>query len=395
MGAISSRERMLAAIRHQAPDRVPLHFKTFGVRPPDGLRWANDVEEAERWLSLGADPWLWSLMPVRFHPEVRVRQWEERPADAEWPVMVAAYETPAGILRQEVCRSEDWETADWPLHHDGEPRVSLFDDYNVPRYRRCPIESEADLEKLKYLLYPLPDDAVADTRAAIAARARQASELGVLHVGEGSCGTDASVWLCGVGSLLDLALERPALFEQLLDIIHAWDRRNTEILLDSPVDLVTRRGYYEGTSFWSPTLFRQHFAPRIAELARLIHQGERLMGYIMSVGVMPLLDELAATGYDAHCLLDPLPNGTRLDLSAVKAAFRGKVAVIGGINEPVTLEHGSPAQIRREVHDAVRLLGDGGGLALAPAEGVFASTPWASIETVLAAWKEVCGGPVD
>ena len=305
-------------------------------------------------------------------------------------MLVAEYDTPAGTLRQEVFRTPDWDTPDWPLHHDGNPRLELFDDYNVPRYRRCPIESEADLEKLKYLLYRLPDDAIAEARAAIAERARQAAKLGVLHVGESSSGTDAAVWLCGVSSLLDLALDRPALFEALLDIIHAWDRRNTEILLDSPVDFVMRRGFYEGTSFWSPTLFRRHFAPRIAELARLIHQAGRPMGYTMSVGVVPLLPELAAAGYDAHYLLDPVPSGGRIDLAAVKAAFRGKVAVIGGLNDPITLERGSREEIRREVHDAVRLLGPD-GLALAPAEAIFASTPWESIQTVLAAWREVRG----
>jgi len=394
MSTISSRERMLAAIRHQEPDRVPLHFHTFGFTPPAPLRWANDLEEAQRWLSLGADPWLWSRLPLRFHPEVRVRQWEERPAGAPWPVLVAEYDTPAGALRQEVYRTDDWETPDWPEHHDGSQRLELFDDYNVPRYRRCPIESEADLQKLKYLLCPLPDAAVIEARGAITERARKAAELGVLHVAQGSSGTDAAVWLCGVNSLLELALDRPSLFAALLEIIHAWDRRNTEVLLDAPVELVMRRGYYEGTSFWSPTFFRRYFAPHIRELADLIHQGGRLMGYTMSVGVMPLLADLAATGYDAHYLLDPIPNGARIDLAAVKAAFRGKVAVIGALNDPITLEHGTRAEIRQEVHDAVRLLGPGGGLALSPAEAIFAGTPWESIETVFAAWQEVCAYPL-
>ena len=52
-------------------------------------------------------------------------------------------------------------------------------------------------------------------------------------------------------------------------------------------------------------------------------------------------------------------------------------------------------EIRREVHAAVRLLGAGGGLALTPAEAVFASTPWESIATVFAAWREVCTYPID
>ena len=110
MSTISSRERMITAIRYQHPDRVPLHFKNFGFTPPAKWQWTNDIEEAERWLALGTDPWLWSLLPHCFHPDVRVRQWEERPADAERPVLVAEYDTPAGVLRQEVYRTDDWES---------------------------------------------------------------------------------------------------------------------------------------------------------------------------------------------------------------------------------------------------------------------------------------------
>jgi hypothetical protein len=64
------------------------------------------------------------------------------------------------------------------------------------------------------------------------------------------------------------------------------------------------------------------------------------------------------------------------------------VAVIGGLNEPITLEFGSQEEIRQEVHNAVRQLGPD-GLALTPAEAIMASTPWPAIETLIEAWREV------
>ena len=79
----------------------------------------------------------------------------------------------------------------------------------------------------------------------------------------------------------------------------------------------------------------------------------------------------------------------RIDLARLKAAVNGRIAIVGGLNTPITLERGTRQQIRQEVFDAVQSLGSGGGLALAPAEGIFASTPWASIEAVIGAWKEV------
>lgn len=391
---LSSRDRMLAVIRYEEPDHVPLLFSSFGFRPPPHLRWSNEIEEAKAWLSIGLDAWLSVSPPHRLHADVRVREWQETPQGERWPVMVKEYATPVGVFRQEVFRTDDWLAPDWPTHTDPTAGLRLFDDYNVPRYRRCPIETEEDLDRLRYLLGPLAGSALSEFRERVAAVARQAEALGVLLVGQGSCGTDAAIWLCGVQNLLLMALDRPAIFEALLDIIHEWDRRNVEALLDTPVDFIVRRGYYEGTSFWSPDLFRRFFAPRIKELTNLVHQADRPMGYTMSVGAVPLLDQFVEIAYDAHVLLDPIPQGVRIDLARTKSALNKKIAVIGGLNAPITLERGTRQDIRREVFDAVQTLGPGGGLALLPAEAIYASTPWQSIEWLIEAWKEVREYPI-
>jgi len=126
----------------------------------------------------------------------------------------------------------------------------------------------------------------------------------------------------------------------------------------------------------------------------MVHQADRFMGYTMSVGLMPLLDTFVEVGYDVHNLLDPIPQGVRVDLSLVKAKLNKRIAVIGGLNAPITLERGTREEIRSEVFDAVRLLGPGGGLALTPAEAIFASTPWENIQHLIAAWKEVREYPI-
>jgi len=389
MARLSSRERMLSVLRYEEPDRVPLLLNTFGFQPPPPLGWSSQYEEARTWLSLGVDDWLDIWPPHVFHPDVKVRQWEEsRPGDP-WPCMVKEYDTPAGVFRQEVYRTDDWVSPEWPTHRDEAPGINLLDDYNVPRYRACPIESEQDLEKLRYLIRPVPDEAISGFQERADVVARQARELGVLLVGGASDGADAASWLCGHEPLLFMAMDRPGLFEEMLDIIHVREKRNVELLLDTPVDLIMRRGYYEGTTFWSPGLYRRYFLPRIRELADLVHQGDRMMGYTMSVGWLPLLDAFVESGIDAQNLLDPIAGGQRIDLARVKSAFNKRVAVIGGLNEPITLHRGSARDIREELFRAVRDLGEGGGLALSVAEAIMPTTPWRSIETLIEAWKEV------
>ncbi len=393
MAQLSSRERMLAVLRYEEPDYVPLVFNSFGIEPPEHLRWSDDIEEARTWLSLGVDAWLTTGMPLVTHPDVRIREWEETPDGERYPIIVKEYDTPAGPMRQEVYRTNDWSGEDWP-GHTAASTIRLFDDFNGPRYRRSPIVEEADVERLRYLMQPLDGSALDSFRHRIDTLAETARDLGVLVVAQASIGTDGVIQLCGANQTLLMALEQPELFESLLDVIHAWDRRNVEVLLDLPVDLIMRRGYYEGTSFWSPELFRRHFAPRIRQLTEMAHHADRFTGYTMSVGLMPLLDDVADIGYDVHYLLDPIPNNVPIDLHRVKSALDGKVAVIGGLNAPITLEQGSPADIRGEVHAAVRALGPGGGLGLTAAEAIFATTPWQSIERVISAWKEVRDYPI-
>ena len=191
-----------------------------------------------------------------------------------------------------------------------------------------------------------------------------------------------------------MALDKPDVFGALLDLIHEWNKRNLEILLDMPVDLVVQRGWYEGTAFWSPGLYRQFFMPRIEELTNMVHQSGRLMGYIMTTGFMPLLGIFTEIGYDAHYYIDPVPSGSAVDLRQVNQKFANRIAVIGGLNSPVTLEQGTREEIRREVFDAVHILGPGGGLVLSPVDCIAASTPWESIEILIEAWKEVRDYPV-
>jgi hypothetical protein len=120
-----------------------------------------------------------------------------------------------------VWRTDDWTSPDWPGHKDGAPQVALLDDYNPPRSRRFAVETEADVERARYLFAEPSAEAIARFREQAGRLAAQARELDVLLVGWGPGGGDLVVWLCGVTGMILMAKERPALFEELMEIIHA------------------------------------------------------------------------------------------------------------------------------------------------------------------------------
>ena len=180
MPQMTSRERLMSAMRYQEPDHVPLLFNVFGFQPPEGLAWSNEYEEAQRWLSLGVDATLRHDAQTGFHPDVQVCSWEEQVPGEQWPLMVKEYQTPAGPIRQEVFRTEDWISPEWPAHKNGSREVQLTDDYNVVRSRRFPVETEEDVERIRYLLWPPTGEAIARYRERALEVSRQAQELGVL-----------------------------------------------------------------------------------------------------------------------------------------------------------------------------------------------------------------------
>ena len=131
---MTSRERMLAAINHEEPDRVPLylHFVSTDTNIlaneifPADMRWNDQFERAELLTeTLGIDDILRIddvSEPDYTGVDIKVRK--EQPGDEPDPLIVKQYETPKGTLRQ-VMR----QTADWPYGDD----IPFWSDDCIPR----------------------------------------------------------------------------------------------------------------------------------------------------------------------------------------------------------------------------------------------------------------------
>ena len=68
--SLSSKDRMLMAIDHEEPDHVPLVLRPFGRKPPPHLGWRDEIERADKFLSLGIDDTISIGVPFRYHPDV-------------------------------------------------------------------------------------------------------------------------------------------------------------------------------------------------------------------------------------------------------------------------------------------------------------------------------------
>ncbi|OPZ25880.1 MAG: methylcobalamin:coenzyme M methyltransferase [Lentisphaerae bacterium ADurb.BinA184] len=407
---MTSRERLLRAIRRQPADRVPLYCPVLGFRPPPHLRWTaggqpvecwfsgrvehthalprpwsadDEFRRAAAWLKLGLDAILDVSVPWARSPRVTVEDSTEVGVvgDRECLLMAREYQTPDGPLRHVVRVEEATPAPGAPVQPQ---TAALVNDLNISRTVQHVVGEAEDVPKARWL-YQGPNR---DQRAALAERMRlaaaAAAEQGVAVQAWSAFGADALAWFAGEEDAVALCLEDEAAFTALLDAIHAADKARTIAALDDGADIVCQRGRYSATDCWSPEVFRQHFKPRIADLAGLAHQRGRLFALATGGGVAPVAADLKDAGVDL--LYPALPVPEYADPGVLDALAAEGLAVAGGLAVSV-LDGGTAAEVEAAVAHVLGALGQRPGFILSPVDALGPETPWANVEAMVQAWR--------
>jgi hypothetical protein len=379
---MTSRERMLNAMRYEPTDHTPCSFMMFhGLRdryPGDPLRF---VEEQT---ALGLDAVVeLPEFPMSIHPEVTWRNWAEPVPGSPWPVLHKEYDTPAGKLLTTVRTTDDWP-------HGNE--IELYSDFNVPRSRRFHVNGRPDLKAFRYLLMPPTRQQAAEYREQCGKLKDYAARRGLMTRGVRGVLIDAAIRFAGVENLIYAAVDDPGYLEELLEIIWNWNMARMEIVLDEKPDMFLRRAWYENGSFWSKDMFRQFMKGYLVKEVQWAHQSGSLFGYINTCSYMHLLDDFTDIGFDVLIGVDPVED-KRLDMAALKAAAQGRFALWGGCSGFVTVEAGTEPEVIAEVDRAMDVLASGGGFILSPVDNVRSSSAraMANARALIARWKERTG----
>lgn len=391
MSTMTSRDRMLRAIRLQEPDHVPCAFMSFTALRKRVNEDFYELAKAE--LALGLDSFLFipSLprplrpdhpelrgLPVRPHHEVRLKERREKvPGGSD--IMHKEYITPGGNLTTSVRLSDDWPHGN---------HIPFIDDYQVSRAIKPLVTQRNDLAALQFLLTPPKEEDVASFQQEVHKAQRFAQEQGVMLVGGWGIGMDMANWLCGIQNLMMLSIDEEAFIGDLLEMIHAWNRKRMEVVLSAPVDLYIRRAWYEGCDFITPGFFRRQILPRLKTEVDLVHDHGTKFGYICSSGLQPMLSLFSEAGIDVLIGIDPV-QGTYTNLTTIKEKIGDTTCLWGGVSGAVTVELGSEAQVRSAVQQAISTLGPN-GFILSPVDNITIDAPqtWQNIQVFIDEWKK-------
>jgi uroporphyrinogen-III decarboxylase len=387
---MTSRQRMLGAINHLEVDHIPCSFMLF-----NGLKstCADYLEFVQKQIELGLDAYVqvpprppivindsYNLhgLPVNYHPSVLVEEWKEYIDEERYPVLFKEYHTPAGTLRAEVFQDDEWR---WGDH------VPFLDDYLETRSKKYLINGPDDLAALRYLL-TLPtetdvDEFVEQSQPIL----DYAYEQELLVAGGWGVGADLIGWIYGLQNMIFASFDDVDFLHELLDIIANWNRARMEVVLSADIDLYIKRAWYENCDFWSPKTYEKYLSPILEADVELAHDHGAKFGYLITSNCMPLLDYFAEAGVDVLIGVDP----HHWDLGATKQKLGGKVCLWGGVNGNITVEYGTPEQVRMEVGKAMGLLSSQGGFILSPVDNVRDYSPRSqeNVQALIEEWEQL------
>jgi uroporphyrinogen decarboxylase len=130
-------------------------------------------------------------------------------------------------------------------------------------------------------------------------------------------------------------------------------------------------------------MFRKFVAPYIREMTDCIHGLGGQVLYHSCGSIRTFIDELIALGVDC---LDPIqPTGALMAPEQLQAQFGGRISFHGGIDMQHLLTHGTPEAVRAEVRRYRDVLGRQGGYILGPTHLFQPDVP---PENILAVYRE-------
>lgn len=306
--AMCSRERVLAALRREVPDRVP-------------------------YCELGVDRSLAARLMGWNEPLSQAASLEANSYTAEEAKAVAARLGADNICF--VLRA--------PVFADKVPGIDgrLF-------YGDGQIKSEADLERLQ-LPDPTSDELYREAEQFVSQKGDYAcwfvTRLGIFPTML-SMGTE----------VFSVALyENRRFLETVLDTYCDWAGIVAERVCRMGFDVYvsTDDMAFKTAPFFSPNTFRDLVVPRYRRVAEHI----TLPWVAHSDGnVLPFLDDLVGLGIAG---MHPIEKGA-MDIAAVKRDYGGRICLLGNVDLN-TLGMGTPAEVEEEVRYLVSTVGPGGG----------------------------------
>jgi uroporphyrinogen decarboxylase len=197
------------------------------------------------------------------------------------------------------------------------------------------------------------------------------------------CGCNLFEWgafLRRLDNFLADLLVSPAQVEQLLDALMERHLATLEKVCAAVGDVadVLRFGDDLGTDggpFMAPATYRRLFKPRHARLCDYVHRNSRMKTFLHSCGSLyRLMPDLIEAGYD---VINPVQTSSRdMEPERLKREFGKDICFWGGgCDTRRVLNQGTPAEVRDHVRRRIEIFAPGGGFVFNTIHNILPEVP--------------------
>ena len=378
MPAMTHRERLITALNHEEPDRVP---RDLGALPVSGIH-VNAYARLIRYLGIDEEPQraLDSYEQRSLMASVSETVLRRFDVDCRELHMGEPERTPPSPVGDRFFQDEwgvTWER----------PEGGHFINVDGPLQKGEP--TLADLEGHRW---PDPKDP---------GRVRGIKQKAVeLHEGTDYAVVlnlhDAIIGACqrlrGFGLWLEDLVANPVYAEGLMEHVLAVSTGIAEFVLSEVGEYVDVVMFpedlgFQDRPFMRPELYRRKLKPRHRRLVDAIKRNTKAKVIVHCDGaIFPLIPDLIDIGVDA---INPVQvSAAGMDTRHLKSEFGDHMGFWGGIDTHHVLPSGTPEDVRNEVRTRIADLGPGGGYVLGSVHNIQAEVPPENVEAMFDAAEE-------
>ena len=278
---------------------------------PEFLRVRSPEDNIDRGLGV------YRLRGMAYRPEL---SGVERDIRREGNTTTVTYHTPVGSVSCRILYTEEMKRAGASITWISEPVIKEPKDYRVVGYIFKNIRILPD-----YGNYLECQQGVGDRGYAAAFANLSSSPMH--HI--------MKEFLEPTKFYLEL-YDHPEELQQLCEDMEPYYDQIYRVLADSPAEVIFSGGNYDEMITYPP-FFRDHIMPHLQRLADILHPKGKLLQTHCDGENKGLLDLLAESGMDIAEAVCPQPM-TKVTLTEVKKAFKGKITIFGGVPSVALLE---------------------------------------------------------
>lgn len=380
---MDSRERVLAALNHERPDRVPLDLGGW-VTSMHKIAYENlmnFLREGEK-------------NPEKYPPRYKLKDWIQQLPDIDETVL-ERLGIDTRYVRPSSPTGEDWALDKF----EDEDYYYVTDGWGVTRKRpkegglyydivfsECPLK-DATVEDLEDYDWPDPRDP--GFVEGVKEEAKQLNDSGYAVVADFNFESwyENCWYMRGYERFYKDLYRNPEFVEALLDKTAEIHMEYLDTMLDETgkyLDVVMQGddlASQDGLAM-SLEMYKKFVKPRQEKIFDLVHsKTDAKLFYHCCGSVRELLPELIGIGVD---IINPVQVSAKgMNTGELKSEFGDELTFWGAIDTQKVLPMGSPQEVRDEVHKRIDHLSNDGGYVLSSVHNIQADV---SPENIIAAF---------